>query len=44
MQSPNQIHFGAVKRVLQRLGRTTDYGIWHWPSESVKLLGYINND
>ncbi|XP_030551856.1 secreted RxLR effector protein 161-like [Rhodamnia argentea] len=44
MQSPNQIHFGATKRILRYLRGTTNYGIWYQPSAMAKLIGYTDSD
>jgi hypothetical protein len=44
IQSPSQIHFVAVKRVLRYLKGTVEFGIYFVKSSSIKLVGFSNND
>jgi len=44
IQSPSQIHFVAVKRVLRYLKGTVEFGIYFVKSSSVKLVGFSNSD
>src|SRR5262249_42559284 len=44
MQCPWKYHFGAVKKVLQYIAGTTDFGIWYDHVSEFKLFGYTNSD
>lgn len=44
MSNPSELHFKAAKRVLRYVRGSTMLGIWFKKSESLKLLGYIDND
>lgn len=44
IQSPSQIHFVAVKRVLRYLKGTVEFGIYFVKFSSIKLVGFSNND
>ena len=44
MQSPSQIHFVAIKRVLRYLKGTVEFDIHFVKSSSVKLVGFSNSD
>ncbi|WMV24060.1 hypothetical protein MTR67_017445 [Solanum verrucosum] len=44
MQSPNDIHFAAAKRVLRYLKGTVQLGIWFKSVEEGVLLGFVDSD
>ncbi|XP_040986424.1 secreted RxLR effector protein 161-like [Juglans microcarpa x Juglans regia] len=44
MQCPNQIHFGAAKRVLRYIQGTKDFGIWYKPSSHSTLTSLTDSD
>ncbi|XP_042939594.1 secreted RxLR effector protein 161-like [Carya illinoinensis] len=44
MQNPNQVHFGAAKRVLRYVQETLTYGISFKPCSYSKLIGYTDSD
>ncbi|XP_042969189.1 secreted RxLR effector protein 161-like [Carya illinoinensis] len=44
MQNPNQVHFGAAKRVLTYVQVTLKFGILFKPCSYSKLIGYTDSD
>lgn len=44
MHKPSVLHFGAAKRVLRYIARTTDYGLWYGRNNNNVLEGYTDSD
>lgn len=44
MHNPTKHHFGAVKRILRYVARTTDFGIWYSKKSDFRLFGFTDSD
>lgn len=44
MHKPSKHHLGAVKRILQYIAGTSNYGIWYKKVDDMKLVGYCDSD
>ncbi|KMT07734.1 hypothetical protein BVRB_6g146570 [Beta vulgaris subsp. vulgaris] len=44
MHNPTKHHLGAVKRILQYVAGTPDFGIWYSKVQGMRLVGYCDSD
>ena len=44
MEAPTSTHMKAAKRILHYLKGTIDFGLFYYPSNIVKLVGFCDND